>query len=70
MPRDNGGRRTGTERSVCLLLPPHVPQWAAARPGLEAVGSTAPVLHVLGVDPGAGEGGMGCFRGPGFRARV
>lgn len=68
VPREDGGGRMGT--GVCLLLPPHLPQRAAPRPRLEATGSTAPVLHVLGVDLGVGKGGVGCFRGPGFGAGV
>lgn len=68
VPREDGG--SGRGRGVCLLLPPHLPPWAAPRPCLEATDSTAPGLHVLGVGLGVGTGSMGCFRGPGFGAGV
>lgn len=51
---------------------------ATSPSGQRAAGSGAglawrpwtPVLHVLGVDPRAGEGCMACFRGPRFGAGV
>lgn len=48
MGAQRGGWEPGEERRLPPLLPCH-PQWAAARSGLEVMGSPASVVHVPGV---------------------